>query len=159
MVLPQNLRGQGVPGCERVHLVPPMYDLSAFDLDHRVEPVVVFHAGRDDCPMDLVFDDDHAAVVRLVDNQLIGRVKRDAIDLAPKCGHQIGPPLYHARPTGNVVEDFVDNLLADDLEEVLAINESAQRPSNQIEVWRGVLVDSAFWHSIQPQCALRGCLV
>jgi hypothetical protein len=43
--------------------------------------------------MDLVFDDDHVAVVRLVQNQLLGGPKRDVINVAPECGYQIGSPL------------------------------------------------------------------
>jgi len=61
-----------------------MRDLSAFHLDDRAEPVVVFRISRDDCPMDLIFDHDRAAVGYLVDNQLISGVKRDDIDVRLK---------------------------------------------------------------------------
>ena len=84
--------------------------------------------------MNLVFDDDDAAVVRLVQNHLVGGPKRNVINVAPECGHQIRPPLYHPRPAGDLVEDFVDDVVADDVEEVLAFNEISQRTSNQIEV-------------------------
>jgi hypothetical protein len=97
--------------------------------------------------MDFVFDDGDAAVVRLVQNQLIGGSKRDIINIAPECSHQIGSPLYHARPAGDIVKDFVDYVVGDDVEEVLAINEIAQRTSNQIKVRRSILVDSVFGHS------------
>ena len=97
--------------------------------------------------MDFVFDDGDAAVVRFVQSQLVGGPKRDIINIAPECSHQIGSPLYHARPAGDFVEDFVDDVIGDDVEEVLAINEIAQRTSNQIKVRRSILVDSVFGHS------------
>src|SRR5579863_6278357 len=123
-----------------------MCDLPAFDFDDRTEPIVVFRAIGDDCPMDFVFDDDAAAVIRLVQNQFVGGAKRDIVNIAPECSHQIGSPLYHARPAGDIVEDFVDDVVGDDVEEVLAINESAQRSSDQIKVRRSILVDSVFGH-------------
>jgi hypothetical protein len=139
-----SLRSQCVPGRERIHVISPVCDLSLFELDDRAKPIVVLHARREDLPMDLVFNDDDAAVARLVDDQLIGRLKRDAVDVAPERGHQVGPPLNDARPAGNVVEDFIDDVVEDDVEEVLAIDEVAQRPSNQIEVREGGPVGSVF---------------
>src|ERR1700739_3643047 len=134
-----------------------MRDRPAFDFDDRTEPIVVFRAIGDDCPMDFVFDDRDAAVVRLVQNQLVGGPKRDIINIAPECSHQIGSPLYHARPAGNIVEDFVDDVVGDDVEEVLAINEIATRTSNQIKVRRSILVDSVFGHSTLSR-RFTGCL-
>ena len=75
--------------------------------------------------MDFIFDDDDTAVVCLVGNQLIGRLKLDVVAIAPELGHQIGAPLDNARPTGEVVEDLVDDVVSDDVEEVLAINKVA----------------------------------
>jgi hypothetical protein len=72
--------------------------------------------------MDFIFDDEDTAVVCLVGNQLIGRLKLDVVAIAPELGHQIGAPLDNARPTGKVVEDLVDDVVSDDVEEVLAIN-------------------------------------
>jgi hypothetical protein len=39
--------------------------------------------------MDLIFDDDDTAVVCLVGNQLIGRLKLDVVAIASELGHQI----------------------------------------------------------------------
>ena len=75
--------------------------------------------------MDLIFDDDDIAVACLVSNQFIGRSKLDVVAIAPEPGHQIGAPLDNARPTGEVVEDLVDDFVSDDVEEVLTINEVA----------------------------------
>ena len=75
--------------------------------------------------MDLIFDDDNTSVVCLVGNQLIGRLKLDVVAIAPELSHQIGAPLDNARPTSDVVEDLVDDVVSDDIEEVLAINEVA----------------------------------
>ena len=75
--------------------------------------------------MDLVFEDDNTAVVCLVSNQLIGGLKRDVVDIAPELGHQGGSPLNKARPTGEVVENLVNDVVGDDIEEVLAINKVA----------------------------------
>src|ERR1700744_5021908 len=70
-------RRQGIPCRERIHVVSPARDLAVLDHDDRAEPIVIFGAGRTDCPMDLVFDDDDAVVVCLVDNQLIGGMELD----------------------------------------------------------------------------------
>jgi hypothetical protein len=75
--------------------------------------------------MDFIFDDNDATVVCLVGNQLISRLKPNVVAIAPELGHQIGAPLDNARPTGDVVEDLVDNAVRHDVEEMLAINEVA----------------------------------
>jgi hypothetical protein len=84
--------------------------------------------------MDLVFDDNNTAAICRVGNQLIGGLKYDVIDIAPELAHQVGSPLDSARPTGEVIENLVNDVVGDNVEEVLAINEVAERPSNQIEV-------------------------
>jgi hypothetical protein len=94
--------------------------------------------------MDFIFDDDDTTVLRLVNNQLIGRLKLDIVTIALELGHQIGAPLDNARPTGEVVEDLVDDVVSDDVEEVLAIDEVAERASNQIEVRVDGLIVSVF---------------
>ena len=73
--------------------------------------------------MDLIFDDNDAAVVCFVDNQLIGGLKLDVVAIAPELDHQIGAPLDNARPTSDVVEDLVDDVVGDDVEKVLTIDE------------------------------------
>ena len=75
--------------------------------------------------MDLVFDDDEMTVVCLVGNQLIGGLKFDVVTIATELGHQVSPPLDNARPTGEVVEDLIDDVLSDDVEEMVAINQVA----------------------------------
>jgi hypothetical protein len=75
--------------------------------------------------MDFIFDDQDTAVVCLVGNQLIGRLKLDVVAIALELGHQIGAPLDNARPAGEVVEDLVDDAVSDDVEKVLAIDEVA----------------------------------
>ena len=73
--------------------------------------------------MNFVLDDDATTIVCSVDNQLIGRLKRDVVAIALELRHQIGAPSDHARPTVNVVEDLIDDVVSDDVEEVLTINE------------------------------------
>jgi hypothetical protein len=58
-------------------------------------------------------------------NQFIGGLKRDIVDIAPECGHQASATLDGARPTREVVEDLVNDVLCDGVEEVLAINKVA----------------------------------
>jgi hypothetical protein len=69
----------------------PVRDFSVFNFDDRPKPVVIFHARREDCPVDFIFDDD-TAVVRLVSNQLIGGLKLDvvAIETAPSNRDALG---------------------------------------------------------------------
>ena len=80
--------------------------------------------------MDFIFDDHDMPVVCLVGNQLISRLKLDVVAIAPELGHQIRASFDNARPTGNVVEDLVDGVVSDDVEEVLTINQVAERPSH-----------------------------
>ena len=75
--------------------------------------------------MDLVFEDDETTVVGLVGNQLIGGLNRDVVDIAAELGHQAGPALDNTRPTGEIVEDLVNDVDVDDVEEVLAIDKVA----------------------------------
>src|ERR1700674_1924139 len=62
-------------GCQRVHIVPPLHDLSALDGNDRDEPVVVGGAGRDNFTMDIVFDDDNARVLRSVYDKRVSAVE------------------------------------------------------------------------------------
>ena len=73
--------------------------------------------------MDFIFDGDDTPVVCLVGDQLIGGLNLDVAAVAPELGYQIGAPLDNARPTGDVIENLVDDIVGDDIEEVLAINE------------------------------------
>ena len=75
--------------------------------------------------MNFILDNQDTAVVCLMGNQLIGRLKFDVVAIAPELGHQIGAPLDNTGPTGEVVEDLVDDVVSDDVEEVLAINKVA----------------------------------
>jgi hypothetical protein len=71
-------------------------------------------------------------------------VRGDTVPIAARPVLARPAPTDNARPTGDVVEDLVDDIVGDDVEEVLSINEIAQRPSNEIEVRRGGLVGSVF---------------
>jgi hypothetical protein len=101
-------------------------DFLVFNLDDRAEAIVVLHVGREDGPMDFILDDHDTTVVRLVGNQLVGGLKLDIVAIAPELSHQIGAPSDNARPTGDVVENLIDDVVSDDVEEVLAINDVAQ---------------------------------
>jgi hypothetical protein len=117
-----------------------MRDLPISDLDDRAKSIVIFRAIHKDGSVDFVLDDDAITIVYSMDNQLIGRLKFDVVAIALELRHQIGAPPDNARPTGDVVENLIDDVVGDDVEEVLAINEVAQRPSNQIEVRGGGIV-------------------
>jgi hypothetical protein len=75
--------------------------------------------------MDLIFDNDDTAVVCLVGNQIIGRLNLNVVAIAPEPRHQIGASADNARPTGDVVEDLIDDIVSDNVEEVLTVNEVA----------------------------------
>ena len=98
--------------------------------------------------MDFVFDDDGMAVVCLVGNQLACRLKFDVVAVAPELSHEIGSSPDGLRPTGEVVENLVYDVVGDCVEEVLAINEIAQRPSDETKIGLGALVNSELriWH-------------
>jgi hypothetical protein len=75
--------------------------------------------------MNFVFDDDDKAVSRPVGNQLVGGLKRDVVDIASELGHQRSSSLDNAWPTGEVVENFVDEVVCENVEEVLTLYEVA----------------------------------
>jgi hypothetical protein len=65
--------------------------------------------------MDLVFNDDDMAIVCLIENQFIGGPTRNVAGVALERGRQIGPLLYDARPAGDVTENFVGDVVGDDV--------------------------------------------
>ena len=60
-----------------------------------------------------------------VGNQFIGRLELDVVAITPELFHQIGASLDPAGPAGEIVENFVNNIVSDDVEEALAINKVA----------------------------------
>jgi hypothetical protein len=120
-------------------------NLPIFHLDDGAKPIVVLNTSPKDGPVDFVFDDDGKAVVCLVGNQLIRRLKFDVVAIAPELSHEIRAPPDGLRPTGNVVENLVNDVVGDYVEEVLAINDVAHSPSDQIEIGLRALVDRVFW--------------
>lgn len=92
--------------------------------------------------MDFVFDDDGIAVDSLVTNQLVRRLKFNIVAIAAELSHEIRSSTDDLRPTGDFVENLVDDVVGDYVEEVFAINEVAQRPSNQAEIGLRTLVNS-----------------
>ena len=79
-----------------------------------------------------------------MNDQLVGGMERDVGDIALECGHQIGPPRNDTRPAGEIVEHFIDNVVGDNVEEMVAVDQSAQRTANQIEVSGGGFEGSIF---------------
>ena len=71
--------------------------------------------------MDLILDDNDAAFVRCVDNQMICGLKMDDADITLERIHQIGSSPNDARPA-KIIENFVDGAVGDDVKEVLAID-------------------------------------
>src|ERR1700757_955467 len=90
---------QSVPCRERVHIVSPMRDFSIRNFHDRAEAILVGRARCENCPMDLIFDDDCSSAIRLVDDQLICGFEFDVVAIAFELSHQGGAPLNDARPT------------------------------------------------------------
>jgi hypothetical protein len=82
--------------------------------------------------MHLIFEDDDAAIVSFMDNQFVGRLKCNVVNIAPESSHQVRPPPNYARPA-EVIENLVDGVVGHDVEEVLAINEVPQRAKTRGE--------------------------
>src|SRR5579859_4032316 len=110
-------------------------------------------------PVDFVFDDDGMAVVCLVRNQLIRRLKFNVVAVALELCHEIGARPDDLRPTGDVVENLVDDVVGDYVEEVLAINEVAQSPSDKIEIGLRTLVGSVFGIAHYGLAIVFACIV
>src|SRR5580704_1748588 len=130
------LGAEGIPCRERVHVVPPVRDLALADVDDGAEAIVVGGAVRQDRAVDLVLDDDHAFAVCLVDDEMVGSVELDGLDVTAKLAHERGASAHDTRPSPEVVEDLVDGVLVHDVEEVLPVDEVTERASDEIEVGR-----------------------
>ncbi|WP_232833481.1 hypothetical protein [Paraburkholderia kururiensis] len=91
--------------------------------------------------MNLVFDD--TASVCLVGNQLVGRLKRDVVDVAFERSHQVGSSFDNAGPT-QVVTNLVNDVVGDDVEEVSSIDKVTERLSHQTEVRIRSFVEGVF---------------
>jgi len=76
------LRGQGVPSCERVHIVSPMGDLRLSILTIEQNRLSYFTPVATTVPWTWYSMTGDAAVVRLVQNQLVGGPKHDVINVA-----------------------------------------------------------------------------
>jgi hypothetical protein len=76
----------------------------------------------------------------LVDDEMVGSVDLDGLDVTAKLAHERGASTHDTRPTPEVVEDLVDGVLVHDVEEVLPVDDVTERASDEIEVGRGWLV-------------------
>ena len=117
-----------------------MRDLALVDVDDGAEAVVVGGAVRQERAVDLVLDDNYALALCLVDDEMVGGVELDGLDVTAKLAHEGGASAHDTRPSPEVVEDLVDGVLVHDVEEVLPIDEVTERASNELEVGRGGLV-------------------
>jgi hypothetical protein len=90
-------------------------------------------------PVNLVLDDDDAAVVRFVDDQLVCGLEPDAADLSLDLSHPIGAPANHTGPA-QVVANLVDDFVGADIEEALAVDKVPQCLADQREIWLGACV-------------------
>jgi hypothetical protein len=119
-----------------------VHNFSVFHLDDGAKPIAVLNTRPKDGPVDFVFDDEGIAVVCLVTNQLVRGLKFDVFAIALELGHEIRSSADGLRPSGDFVENLVDDVVGDYVEEVFAINDVAQRPPNQMEIGLRALVNS-----------------
>src|ERR1700721_1437172 len=94
---------QRCPGSEGVHVVSPMHDFSTLNCHDRDEPVVIRLTSRKYLAMHFIFEDYDTAILRVMDNKGIARVKLDRPPISGEAGHQIGSPLNRHRPTWEVI--------------------------------------------------------
>jgi hypothetical protein len=89
-------------------------------------------------------------------DQMIDGTKFDMLAISTETLHQVEATLDDSRPSRELVEDLIDDVVRDAIEEVLAVNESSQRASNQIEVGADGLVGCvlAVRHVLYP-CPVR----
>jgi hypothetical protein len=99
--------------------------------------------------VDLVLDHDNAPVVRLVGDEMIRGVDLDVFGVSAELSQERGAPPDDARPPGEVVQDLVDDVVANNIEEVRAVDEVAQRTSREIEIGRDRLIlgVGSAWHA------------
>ena len=94
--------------------------------------------------MNLVLDHYDPTIVGCMLNQMIRGMNFDVLAISTETLHQGGSTLDDSRPSREIVEDLIDDVVSDGVEEVLAVNESPQRASNQIEVGGGLSITRRF---------------
>jgi hypothetical protein len=70
------------PGSQRIRVVSPMDDFSAFNCDNRDEPVVTRCAARKDLAMYFIFEDYDATILRAMDDKCIVGVQLDRLPIS-----------------------------------------------------------------------------
>src|ERR1700692_774272 len=107
---------QSRPGRQRVHIVPPMDDLSVLDGDDRYEPVVVGNATRKDCAVHLVFENCDATTLGMVYNKSVGGVQPDVVAIPRELSHQVSSASNRWRPPRNAIAKLKKRVLCNRVE-------------------------------------------
>ena len=75
--------------------------------------------------MHFVLDDDDLTIVGDVLCQVIGSVDNDVLAIATEALHQVDFSLDDSWPTGEFVEDFIDDVVRGGVEEMFFVDEVA----------------------------------
>lgn len=68
-----------------------------------------------------------------VDDQIVRGLQVDDVNFLPERIHQIGAPSNDAR-SAKVIKNFIDRVIGNHIQKVLAIDKVTQCPSNHMEV-------------------------
>jgi len=92
-----------LPCGKGVYVISPANDLSILDRDDGHESVVIRSARFDGFAMNLIFQNDHAAFLVVVNCKPITFFKNDVVTVTRVGGNQIFSPVNHFRPTGEAI--------------------------------------------------------
>src|SRR5580692_3939367 len=95
---------KGLPCGKRVHVVSPTDNLSVLDGDDGDKPVVIGSAGFQSLAVNLVFQNNDAIFLVMMNDKVIAFVNLDAVAIPGISGYQILAPTNLLRPTGETVE-------------------------------------------------------
>src|ERR1700693_716409 len=113
---------------QRVHVVPPMYDLAVFDSNYRDEPVVVGGAARDYLAVYLVFDDDDAWVLRSVNDECVCAMQDDVLAVSCVERHERLTTIHCGGPTWENISKLEYRIVGNGIKIVVAVDKTGQPP-------------------------------
>ncbi len=91
---------KGLPCGKRVHVISPTDNFSVFDGDDGDKPVVVGSAGFQSLAVNLVFQNNDAIFLVMMNDKVIAFVNLDAVAIPGISCHQILVPTNLLRPNG-----------------------------------------------------------
>ena len=93
------------PCGQRIHVIPPAYDLAVLDSGNRYEPVIVSRACGEHLPMHFVFERHDATIVRRMHDQRIASVEPDVASVPGIERYEVVAAARYPGPAREFIEE------------------------------------------------------